>query len=432
MTGRSSESRNPFAFDEVDWRTSVEGSHCYHHYPMRFIPQLARALVRSFSRHQQLVLDPFMGSGTVLVEALLLHRNSIGVDVNPIAQLIAEAKTSAWDPIELRDAVRLFICRLDRGARPAEPPADRTERLRWWFPDENIKKLAVILGAVQDLPSDVQPFFRCAFSSILKRCSRWSPHSLKPIRSLKRHRRNILDPIIAIKLQLKTMQDGNNFLWQRLGRRPDVQACPRLGDARSLPLADASVDCIITSPPYVTAYDAVQLSELSLLWLADGSLSDLRRRVIGARVVGDRSRRAEVASEAPWRDAVAALHRRHPPTGVAVARYFADMHASLNEAVRVLRPGGRFAILAGDGVLRGVPLTNATYFTQLLESMGLRQLYRGERPIRDRSLPPWRDAATGRFVSGAQEGARPVYPTEAVLVFEKPAGRRSGERARHV
>lgn len=73
-------------------------THNYHRYPAKFIPQLAARLIQEYSAEGDLVIDPFMGSGTTLVEARLQRRASIGVDINPVACLIARAKTQAIEP----------------------------------------------------------------------------------------------------------------------------------------------------------------------------------------------------------------------------------------------------------------------------------------------------------------------------------------------
>ena len=74
-------------------------THCYHAYPAMMIPQVARTLIEKFSPKGgcKLLFDPYMGSGTSLVEASLKGINSIGTDLNPLARLISTAKTSHFD-----------------------------------------------------------------------------------------------------------------------------------------------------------------------------------------------------------------------------------------------------------------------------------------------------------------------------------------------
>ena len=69
-------------------------THGLHPYPARMIPQIAERLINRYSSENEIVLDPFCGSGTVLVESKLLGRNAIGNDINPLGTLLAKVKTT--------------------------------------------------------------------------------------------------------------------------------------------------------------------------------------------------------------------------------------------------------------------------------------------------------------------------------------------------
>lgn len=76
-------------------------THNFYRYPARFSPKLVRAAIAAFSAPGDLVLDPFMGGGTTLVEALALGRNSIGSDLNELALFIAHVKTRIYTEQDL-------------------------------------------------------------------------------------------------------------------------------------------------------------------------------------------------------------------------------------------------------------------------------------------------------------------------------------------
>ncbi|MDA8065786.1 MAG: DNA methyltransferase [Thermaerobacter sp.] len=97
------------AFFGVDRSVSACGTHYCHKYPMRFIPQLARQLILDCSLPGNTILDPFVGSGTVLVEVLLLGRNSIGIDINPLAPVISAVKIQPHNPARLDQTIRAFV-----------------------------------------------------------------------------------------------------------------------------------------------------------------------------------------------------------------------------------------------------------------------------------------------------------------------------------
>lgn len=84
---------------KVDWSfanlkpsQTLWGPHGYHRYPAKFIPQLVRRLIESYSTANSLVGDPFLGSATSGIEALRTGRAFWGADINPVALLISEAK----------------------------------------------------------------------------------------------------------------------------------------------------------------------------------------------------------------------------------------------------------------------------------------------------------------------------------------------------
>ena len=69
-------------------------THGIHKFPAKFFPELPRWIIKRYSRAGDLILDPFMGSGTTNLEASILGRNSVGIDVDPLARFLAAVKTT--------------------------------------------------------------------------------------------------------------------------------------------------------------------------------------------------------------------------------------------------------------------------------------------------------------------------------------------------
>lgn len=83
--------------------TPVAGlTHNFYRYPARFSPKFVRATIEAFSAPGDLVLDPFMGGGTTLVEALAAGRHAVGADISSLAAFIAEAKTTIYSDAEFQ------------------------------------------------------------------------------------------------------------------------------------------------------------------------------------------------------------------------------------------------------------------------------------------------------------------------------------------
>ncbi len=85
-------------------------SHGFHQYPAKFIPQLARKLLRVFTNKESVVLDNFVGSGTTLVESMLLNvQKAIGIELNPFACFMAKVKTTPINPEKLEVAFKKIV-----------------------------------------------------------------------------------------------------------------------------------------------------------------------------------------------------------------------------------------------------------------------------------------------------------------------------------
>lgn len=81
-------------------------THNFYRYPARFSPKLVRAAIEAFTAPGDLVLDPFVGGGTTLVEAMVLGRHAIGADISSLATFVSEVKTTLYTDTELERLMR--------------------------------------------------------------------------------------------------------------------------------------------------------------------------------------------------------------------------------------------------------------------------------------------------------------------------------------
>ena len=100
MNSMISVTKEDWTFKEIK---TQEFTHGFHQYPARMHPEIAKRLISKYaSKKSDLIFDPFMGSGTVLVESMLHGNNSVGIDLNPFAVLLATVKTTSLDA-EIRE-----------------------------------------------------------------------------------------------------------------------------------------------------------------------------------------------------------------------------------------------------------------------------------------------------------------------------------------
>ncbi len=86
-------------------------THNFYRYPARFSPTLVRAVIHAFTEPGDLVLDPFVGGGTTLVEALATGRHGIGTDISSLAAFVSDVKTTIYTETEL-EALRRWADRV--------------------------------------------------------------------------------------------------------------------------------------------------------------------------------------------------------------------------------------------------------------------------------------------------------------------------------
>src|SRR3990172_10748228 len=102
-----------WSFSDKTRKDTAYITHGYHRYPAKFIPQVASRLIEKYTSEGDLVVDPFVGCGTTLVESKVMGRPSVGVDINPVAVLITKAKTTPIDPKKIEKAFTALKERLD-------------------------------------------------------------------------------------------------------------------------------------------------------------------------------------------------------------------------------------------------------------------------------------------------------------------------------
>jgi DNA modification methylase len=407
-------------------------THDYHRYPAKFIPQLAERIIKENSRVGDLVCDPFMGSGTTLVEAIVNKRRAYGTDINPVSVLISKAKTTPIEPVFLNQELSSLLEKIKVIANSHREgrmlPIDKydnfditvpdNKRLDYWFPEKQKQDLAPILSIINAVEDQkVRIFLLCSFSNILKRCSRWMNKSTKPTIDKDKI---ISDAYKSFQNQIEKMAAKNEKFWNMLAEGRDdriiVDCVVDNTDARKLKINDDSVTLVITSPPYVTSYEYADLHQLTSIWLGYiDNLSEFRSKFIGSIQKDIKS--INLYSKT-GKETVGRLRSINKREANGVEQYFFEMQQCFKEIYRVLKHKGRAAIVVGDTDLRGVKIQNAIVFAETLSNIGFRMYNIIKREVPSKALPTKRDRKTGRFAA-TKVYNRLAYPTEYILIMEK-------------
>jgi hypothetical protein len=167
-------------------------------------------------------------------------------------------------------------------------------------------------------------------------------------------------------------------------------AVVNVGDARQMnQVPDASVDIIVTSPPYLNAIDYLRGHRLALVWLGFTlkDLREVRAAAIGSEMCQSTQCRRDASELLKNAGDVDRLPLRE--RGM-ITRYAADIRALMRELRRALKPAGEALLVVGNSRLKGVAISNAAVAVAAAEGAGLRLRGSIERelPPANRYLPP--------------------------------------------
>ncbi len=225
-------------------------THSLYRYPARFSPMFARAAIETFTKPGDIVLDPFVGGSTTLVESLALGRHSIGVDVSELSLFLARVKTSLHADRELQ-AVSRWAKSAISDLSPLKPverhwvwrEAGYQENLPWRF-----RKVAEqALNATTDLPKALQPLARC----IILRTLQWAVDCKKYLPTAADFRDHLIENTEEAVAGLRDLASRV----ERTGRQPATvevfhESAENISNLQSKLLRRRRARLVVTSPPY--------------------------------------------------------------------------------------------------------------------------------------------------------------------------------------
>lgn len=401
-------------------------THLIHPYPAKVLPHIPYYLLRSnyFATTDATIVDPFCGSGTVLLEALANGQHAAGADSNPLARLIARVKTRKLNLRHLEQAMRKLLGNLRRGPRsPASYPD--VVNIDYWFSPSVKRQLAEIRDRIScEDDSSIREFLEVSFSVCVRgvsfadprlsvpvrlRAEKYGPNDQLRQRAQKALRRlkdmDVFACFEAIVLRnLERLRATSAFL-------PSIALCVAK-DARSLTFADRSVDVILSSPPYVGAQKYIRASSLSLGWLGLASRPELRPLEdlnIGREHYRLADYRCDTAVPMIAHDVFQRIAARNPLRAHIAATYLVEMAEAVHEMMRVLKVGGHAILVLGNNTVAGEPFLTVDYVADIVERSGATRVLTLVDGIRGRGLLTSRHDTAG------------LITHESVLVFRKGA-----------
>lgn len=389
--------------------------HRIHAYPAKFpafITTKAIKYAESKDIHVNTVADIFCGCGTVAYETVKAKRHFWGCDINPVATLIARTKSRHYDNNLLTFHYEQILNAFALQTFDETDAVANNERIKYWFFQQQIEDLSKLKQAIQTTVDEeaYREFFLCAFSNILKSCSRWLTKSIKPqIDPIKKPH----DVLSAFGTQVKMMQKAN-MVNEIDGGLADIETTNCLSKTVEHPF----VDLLVTSPPYVTSYEYADLHQLSTLWL--GYTNDYRTFREGT--IGSLHRENHLQEHLKnlnhtGQDIVYKLYAIDKSKCRSVSQYYIDMQNAVKKVFELIRPGGATLFVIGNTEYKGVKIDNARHLVETLLDEGFEDVEVDRRKISNKILTPYRDAV-GKFTT--DKNSRKIYSEEFIIFAKKP------------
>jgi DNA modification methylase len=350
---------------EIDWSFENDNttylSHDIHPYPAKFIPQIPRNFIVHLSLRGELVWDPFGGSGTTALEAILLGRRALSSDVNPLSEIIGKGKTLTLIKEE-EDCINDFIERLTILA--ADPlnvqeviSQHRTifsayipeiPNINLWFHQNAVEELAYLRWYIEQMEFPrARALAYVSFSKSILRASYQDEETRYSSRPREIPHGQVISIFAAnLTLALKRARELAPLLrfreadFRTLDLRESV-----VNNTLAKCIAPNSVDLVVTSPPYANSNDYHLYHRFRIFWLGHDP------REFGKREIGS--------------------HLRHQREDSAFESYLDEMRCALQNIEKALRPG-RFAVLVlGGSIFKGVAYDTTEHLRRLAQDVGL-------------------------------------------------------------
>ena len=353
---------------------------------------LARHLPES---GEGVVLDPFAGVGTTLIEADLAGHSAVGFEINPYAAFAARAKLGAHrlEPAQLEASIEKFTMFMEEGAHTgcepqATAPAAFRTRAPFYSPAVE-RKVLLAFDFMATLKAPVANIFRLAFAATMVG---YSNYSYEPSLGRKASvgRPEVDDDDVAGAIAAKLRQMADDATWYRDARanptRDDGQVFERSFFDGYDALDEGSVDLLVTSPPYLNNYHYNRNTRPHLYWLgfcaAPPEMKRLEKLNFGTYWQNARDEEhidldPSIADD-EIREALDAVRQKNPEKGIYggngwanyAARYFNDCARFADGAAWCLRPGATALVVIGNSILQGVPIPTDSFLASIAESRG--------------------------------------------------------------
>jgi DNA modification methylase len=359
----------------------------------QFVDDAIRAFVPAKRTRRSLVLDPFAGVGTTLLQAVQLGHDAVGYEINPYAALAAQTKLAALklDPAELDGVIARLktACATPNRTHLRQAPSGFRSRIPF-FSKAVEPQILQLLGIIEGIPNGpIRDVARIALGSVMVSVSNYTYEP--SLSSRPGAGKALIEDADAGTVLISKMEEMKRDL--ALLQPRTAESSWGHGEVRCASflstngdLATGSVDLVITSPPYLNNYHYVRNSRPQLFWLSlvtqtkelreleEASFGKFWQTVRDADPIPLQCKHEELARILTTLRQTRAEKRAYGGPGWAnyVASYFNDCDRFLEVLQRVLHRGGVAIVVLGNSIIQGIPFSTDRILADLAEQKKLK------------------------------------------------------------
>lgn len=393
-----------WTFDGRDRRV---GAHAIFHYPAMMVPQMQGAildLIREVAPHARTIFDPFVGSGTTLVEAMARGLNFSGVDINPLAVLLSKVKATVLPPEKLKQAATRIAARISADKQTSYFVQFHNQQ-KWFSKSASIALSRIARGISCEADLATRRVFWVVLARIVRavcnsRSSTYKLHIKAPEDAIAAS----VDPLLEFNSQSTYVLECLDTHYRTLRAAGALDSHGYTGkidlsvgnilENKAPP--DKQADIVITSPPYGdnrTTIPYGQYSYLPLRWIP---LSDIAPEIdhaiissthatdtasLGGSMQGALARGAESCARYSAYQATMEALRDKEEGQKRFASFAADLKRSVQVLAQRTRPGGFHVWTVGERRIGGVRVPMAQLLEEILLSENISLIHAASRRI---------------------------------------------------
>ena len=356
------------------------------------VAQVARALIEEYRPEDgvELLFDPYMGSGTSLVEASIKGINAIGTDLNPLARLMSHVKTTHYDLSCIRDTFSMMQALFFEYSedKVKNKNFDNISNYTYWYSRDSLLRLSYIYQVINECVAlDFADFFKVPLSETVREVSFTRNGEFKRFR-MKEEKIKDFKPDVFRLFEEKVIRNINGLEEFNSIKYPCNIGIYDFNSTIEIPsdiIQPNSVDMVVTSPPYGDSRTTVaygQFSRWANEWFNFENAKTLDNLLMGGRV-----QKEELFETKSIKSELDEIKSIDPKRNLEVVSFLNDYSCSIKNVASVIKSGGVVCYVVGNRTVKGVQIPLDYFTAEMFEKNGFTHIDTIVREIPNKRMP---------------------------------------------